>query len=79
MFSLFLDCPKAHSFLCGFDSATDIQTTTLFVMNCLFAMYLRISELVEDERSNPVMGDFRKDHDSNWWLHVGQVFDFGFH
>lgn len=43
---------------------------SLFVMNCLFAMYLRISELVADERSNPVMGDFKKDHDNNWWLHV---------
>lgn len=43
---------------------------TLFLMNCLFAMYLRISELVADERSSPVMGDFKKDHDSNWWFHV---------
>ncbi len=43
---------------------------TLFIMNCLFAMYLRISELVADERSSPVMGDFRKDHDGNWWFHV---------
>jgi len=33
---------------------------TLFIMNCLFAMYLRISELVADERSTPVMSDFRK-------------------
>lgn len=43
---------------------------TLFIMNCLFAMYLRISELVADERSTPVMGDFRKDMDGNWWFHV---------
>jgi len=43
---------------------------TLFIMSCLFAMYLRISELVADGRSTPVMSDFRKDHDSNWWLHV---------
>ncbi|MFK5914040.1 MAG: site-specific integrase [Woeseiaceae bacterium] len=43
---------------------------TLFIMNCLFAMYLRISELVADERSTPVMGDFRKDLDNNWWFHV---------
>ena len=28
---------------------------TLFIMNCLFAMYLRISELVADERSMPMM------------------------
>jgi len=43
---------------------------TLFIMNCLYAMYLRISELVADERSKPVMGDFRKDHDGSWWFHV---------
>ena len=43
---------------------------TLFIMNCLFAMYLRISELVADERSYPVMNDFRKDQDGNWWFHV---------
>ena len=43
---------------------------SLFIMNCLFAMYLRISELVADERATPVMGDFRKDHDKNWWFHV---------
>ena len=43
---------------------------TLFIMNCLFAMYLRISELVADERSTPIMGDFRKDHDDNWWFYV---------
>jgi site-specific recombinase XerD len=43
---------------------------TLFIMYCLFTMYLRISELVSDERANPVMGDFRKDIDENWWFHV---------
>jgi len=43
---------------------------TLFIMNCLFAMYLRISELVADERSTPIMSDFRKDHDKNWWFDV---------
>lgn len=44
----------------------DVHERTLFIMNCLFAMYLRISELVADERSIPVMGDFRKDQDNNW-------------
>ena len=43
---------------------------SLFIMNCLFAMYLRISELVKDERSTPIMGDFKKDQDGNWWFHV---------
>jgi site-specific recombinase XerC len=42
----------------------------LFIMSCLFSMYLRISELVADERSAPTMGDFRKDLDGNWWFYV---------
>ncbi len=48
----------------------DIHERTLFIMTALFVMYLRISELVADERSAPVMGDFRKDRDGNWWFHV---------
>ncbi|MFK5893847.1 MAG: site-specific integrase [Pseudomonadota bacterium] len=43
---------------------------TLFIMNCLIAMYLRISELVADERSTPLMTNFRKDKDGNWWFEV---------
>ena len=43
---------------------------TLFILNCLLGMYLRISELVADERATPVMGDFRTDADRNWWFHV---------
>ena len=46
------------------------QERALFIMNCLFAMYLRISELVADERSSPVMSDFKKDRDGNWCFHV---------
>ena len=43
---------------------------TLFIMQCLLGMYLRISELVSDQRSSPVMGDFHTDEDGNWWLRV---------
>ena len=43
---------------------------TLFIMNALLGMYLRISELVADERSAPVMGDFIKDSDGHWWFKV---------
>lgn len=52
------------------DAHPQTHERTLFIMNCLFALYLRISELVADERSSPVMGDFRKDQDGNWWFHV---------
>jgi len=43
---------------------------SLFVMRCLFGMYLRISELVADERGTPVMSDFQQDRDHHWWLRV---------
>ncbi len=43
---------------------------TLFILHCLFAMYLRISELVADARSTPLMSHFRKDQDGHWWFHV---------
>ena len=43
---------------------------SLFVMRLLFGLCLRISELVADERSTPVMGDFHQDSDNNWWLKV---------
>ena len=48
----------------------DEHERTLFIMTALYAMYLRISELVADERSAPVMGDFRQDADAHWWFHV---------
>lgn len=41
---------------------------TLFIMQALFAMYLRISELVETERWIPKMGDFERDLEGNWWF-----------
>ena len=41
---------------------------TLFIMNALFGMYLRISELVETERWTPRMGDFERDIEGNWWF-----------
>ncbi|ACR10950.1 site specific recombinase, phage integrase family [Teredinibacter turnerae T7901] len=43
---------------------------SLFILNCLLGMYLRISEVVADERATPTMGDFRRDMDGNWWFHV---------
>lgn len=46
---------------------------TLFMMNALYGMYLRISELAASKRWQPQMGHFQKDHDNNWWfLTVGK-------
>lgn len=45
-----------------------LHERTLFVMNALFGMYLRISELVETGRWSPKMGDFERDLEGNWWF-----------
>ena len=41
---------------------------TLFVIQALYGMYLRISELTVTERWSPQMGDFSMDMDGNWWF-----------
>jgi len=43
---------------------------TLFVLATLFAMYLRVSDLVGRENWRPTMGDIRRDTTGNWWFHV---------
>lgn len=50
-------------------AAKDAQyERTLFIMNALFAMYLRISELAASHRWTPQMGHFFQDQDGNWWF-----------
>lgn len=46
----------------------DGDERTLFILNALFGMYLRISELVETPRWIPRMGDFERDHEGLWWF-----------
>ncbi|MDF1655773.1 MAG: tyrosine-type recombinase/integrase [Coxiellaceae bacterium] len=46
----------------------EMHERTLFIMSALFAMYLRISELVSSERWSPTMNDFCQDHDGHWWF-----------
>jgi site-specific recombinase XerD len=41
---------------------------TVFILACLYGMYLRISELTASDRWTPMMGNFFKDHDGNWWF-----------
>lgn len=41
---------------------------TLFILTALYAMYLRISELVASPRWTPKMNDFYRDHDGLWWF-----------
>ncbi len=45
-----------------------VHERTLFIMHALFAMYLRISELVETPRWQPQMGHFQPDQEGNWWF-----------
>ena len=43
---------------------------TLFIVSALYLMYLRISELAASDRWTPMMNDFRRDHEDNWWFTV---------
>ena len=43
---------------------------TLFILNALYGMYLRISELAATERWTPTMGDFERDPEGHWWFHT---------
>jgi site-specific recombinase XerD len=41
---------------------------TLFMLSCLYAMYLRISELAAQARWTPQMNHFYQDRDGLWWF-----------
>ncbi|MFZ8313277.1 hypothetical protein ACO1KX_13795, partial [Staphylococcus aureus] len=41
---------------------------SLFILQCLYAMYLRISELAASDRWSPKMGDFFRDSNNDWWF-----------
>lgn len=46
----------------------EVHERTLFIMNILYGMYLRISELTENARWSPKMCDFSRDGNGNWWF-----------
>jgi site-specific recombinase XerD len=50
--------------------ADETHERTLFILTTLFAMYLRVSDLVGRDNWEPTMGDFRKDTQGNWWFNV---------
>ncbi len=41
---------------------------TLFIMNALYGMYLRVSELAATKRWVPMMRDFFRDMNGDWWF-----------
>lgn len=45
-----------------------VHERTLFVIQALYGMYLRVSELAATPRWTPQMGDFNMDMDGNWWF-----------
>jgi integrase len=48
----------------------DIHERTLFIIKALLSMYLRISELTENDRWQPKMNDFSKDSEGRWWFYT---------
>lgn len=41
---------------------------TIFILSCLFGMYLRISELAASPWWTPTIDDFFKDTEGHWWF-----------
>ena len=41
---------------------------SLFILSCLYAMYLRISELTASQQWIPLMSHFHQDYDGQWWF-----------
>ena len=50
------------------DQAPHLYERSLFMLNCLCVMYLRISELAASDRWTPKMGDFFRDQNNDWWF-----------
>lgn len=50
------------------ETAESMDERTLFIMNALYSLYLRISELTASPRWEPQMQHFYKDGDGNWWF-----------
>lgn len=46
----------------------ELHERTRFIINLLFGLYLRISELTASERWVPTMNDFAKDSNGFWWF-----------
>ncbi len=47
-----------------------VHERTLFIIKALLSMYLRISELTENDRWLPKMNDFNKDSEGRWWFYT---------
>lgn len=55
------------------DNDPEQHERTLFIMNALYGLYLRISELAATPRWTPTMGDLHRDSENRWWfLTVGK-------
>lgn len=46
----------------------ETEERTLFIMQILYSLYLRISELASSVRWEPQMGHFHTDRDGHWWF-----------
>ncbi|MFT5085073.1 MAG: site-specific recombinase XerD, partial [Lentisphaeria bacterium] len=45
-----------------------LHERTFFIMSALYGLYLRVSELADTTRWNPMMKHFFQDDDGNWWF-----------
>jgi len=48
----------------------DKHERTLFILSALYLMYLRISELVSNDKWTPMMKHFHRSTDGSWWFKI---------
>ncbi|HZW61345.1 MAG TPA: site-specific integrase [Candidatus Babeliales bacterium] len=52
------------------DENPEKHERTLFILSALYLLYLRISELVSNDRWTPMMKNFYRKADGSWWFKV---------
>lgn len=52
------------------DENSEKHERTLFILSALYLLYLRISELVSNNRWTPMMNHFYQKSDDSWWFKV---------
>lgn len=50
------------------DQASRKHERTLFIITLLYGLYLRVSELVANDKWTPMMDHFYRDQEDNWWF-----------
>lgn len=52
------------------DQEPEMHERTLFIVATMYSLYLKVTDIVGRNGREPMMRDFRKDDQGNWWFYV---------